>query len=74
MIFKIGHPRFLHIIEIDKKAADRLVESRKREEAAVPQPRENPATNDLYSHLDFGFGESRQMQVVWERRRPERFG
>ena len=41
------------IVEIDQEAPDRLVEGGKREEAAVPQPRQNPATNDLYSHLDF---------------------
>src|SRR5580700_2913063 len=43
------------IVEIDQKAADRLVESCQREEAAVPQPGQNPATNDLYPNLNFGF-------------------
>jgi hypothetical protein len=62
------------IIEIGQKTADRLVENCNRQEAAVPQPRQNPAADNLYAYLDFGFGESRQMQVVWERRRPERFG
>jgi len=42
-------------VNLTQKAADRLVEGRKREEAAVPQPRQNPATNDLYPHLNFGF-------------------
>ena len=60
-------------VNLTQKAADRLVEGSKREEAAVPQPRQNPATNDLYPHLNFGFGESRQMQLVWERPRPKRF-
>src|SRR5258708_31023659 len=42
-------------VNLTQKAADRLVEGSKREEAAVPQPRPNPATNDLYPHLNFGF-------------------
>ena len=53
------------IVEIDQQAADRLVESRKREEAAVPQPRQNPATDDLHSHLNFGF----VLRMVWACRR-----
>src|ERR1700728_3777213 len=40
------------LVEVDQKAADRLVESRQREEAAVPQPRQNPAADDLHSDLN----------------------
>jgi hypothetical protein len=45
-------------VNLTQKAADRLVEGRKREEAAVPQPRQNPATNDCTptSTLDLSFG------------------
>src|SRR6266446_5803370 len=51
------------IVEIGKKAADRFIEGRQREEAAVPQPRQNPATDDLDSHLDFRF----VLRMVWPR-------
>src|SRR3984885_12271131 len=51
--------------EIDQKAADRLVESCKREEAAVPQPRQNPAADDLPPHLNFGF----VLWMMWACRR-----
>ena len=43
------------IVQIDEKTADRLVESGEREETAVPQPRQNPSTDNLYSHFDFSF-------------------
>src|ERR1700719_1186275 len=55
------------VIEISQKAADRLVESRKREEAAVPQPAQNPAADNLYAHLDFGFV-LRMMRPRWRYR------
>src|SRR3974390_3446663 len=53
------------IVQIGQKAADCLVESRKREEALVPQPRQNPAADDLYSHLDFRFV-LRMMRPCWQ--------
>src|ERR1700760_4102250 len=56
------------IIEIDQEAPDRLVEGGKREEAAVPQPRQNPATNDLYPHLDLGL----VLRMMWPCRRYRR--
>ena len=43
------------IVQIDKKTADRLVEGGEREEAAVPQARQNPSTDNLDPHLDFSF-------------------
>src|ERR1700760_4210014 len=49
------------IIEIDREAPDRLVEGGKRKEAAVPQPRQNPATNDLYPHFDLGL----VLRMMW---------
>jgi hypothetical protein len=38
---------------------------RQREEAAVPQPRENSSPDDLYPHLDLGF----VLRMMWACRR-----
>ena len=43
------------IVQIDKKTVDRLVEGGEREEAAVPQARQNPSTDNLDPHFDFSF-------------------
>ena len=41
-------------VNLTQKAADRLVEGRKPKKRRFLN-RQNPATNDLYPHLNFGF-------------------
>src|SRR5258707_7157051 len=59
-------------VEFVDQNADREVQLCEREEASVAQPRQNPSLDDENRRLDLGLGESRQMQVVWERRRIQR--
>src|SRR6266702_587845 len=53
------------IVQIGQKVMYRLVERGEREETAIPQPRQNPSTNDLDSDLYFGFI-LRVMRPCWQ--------
>jgi hypothetical protein len=68
--------QLLHHFRVDLRHAvtNSVVQLDQGEEAPIAQRAEHEARDDTDGGLDLGLGESRQMQVVWERRRPKRFG
>ncbi len=62
------------LVEPQKQFADCRVQFGEAMEHTIAQTADEPALDDKHTTFHLGLGESCQMQVVWERRRPERFG
>ena len=54
------------LVEMRQKFADRRVNLRQAVKSSMAQPPEKPSLDDEHRLLDFCFGESRQMQMVWK--------
>jgi hypothetical protein len=59
-------------VQMRHQFADRRVDLRQAVKSSMAQPPEKPSLNDEHRLLDFCFGESRQMQMVWKRRHTQR--
>src|SRR5947209_828454 len=60
-------------IKARDQVKDGSIEFGQREETTIAQLGSDPARHHLHPDLDFGFGESRQLQAVWGQRWGKRF-
>ena len=60
-------------VEVFEELSDGDVKFSKAVRTTIAQTTKKPSLHDKDALLDFCFGESRQMQVVWEQRRAARF-